>query len=206
MVKQKISDIRKPQIVDALYKAIKEGGISLPSYDQIAQAGDMTRQLIRHYYPDSEDLAVALCNRLADSYRDHLMRGILAADQSLRLQTFLDFYFDFLADQGLAKPRDDAVYDALFALANTNKRVKKNLQDQYALLQMTIAHEIQISYPNLPPKACRELGYLLVALMYGHWKMVASLGFSEDHNRVSREAMDRLIESYVNRYQDPDGD
>lgn len=33
--------------------------------------------------------------------------------------------------------------------------------------------------------------------MYGHWKMVASLGVSEAHNRVSRAAMDRLIRSYA---------
>jgi hypothetical protein len=40
--------------------------------------------------------------------------------------------------------------------------------------------------------------------MYGHWKMVATLGFSEDYNRVTREAVDRLIASYVQNYHDPD--
>ena len=40
--------------------------------------------------------------------------------------------------------------------------------------------------------------------MYGHWKMVATLGFSPSHNSVTRAAVDRLIESYVERWDDPD--
>ena len=77
------------------------------------------------------------------------------------------------------------------------------LKSQYSLLQSTLAHEVQISHPDLPQSACSELGFLVVALMYGHWKMVASLGMSEENNRVSREAIDRLIDSYVARYEEP---
>ena len=77
----------------------------------------------------------------------------------------MDFYFNFLADKGLPKPADDHVYDALFALAGTNDEVRQNLHDQYTLLQMTLAHEIQISYPDLPQSGCRELGYLVVITM-----------------------------------------
>ena len=66
---------------------------------------------------------------------------------------------------------------------------------------MTLAHEIQISYPDLHQNGCRELGYLIVIVMYGHWKMVASLDFSTDYNRVSRDALDRLIASYTANYQ-----
>lgn len=198
---KKIADIRRPEIVKALHRAIERDGISLPSYDQIAKEGEMSRQLIRHYFASSDDMAVALCDALAAAYKDCLMKGIIAADDSRRLSVFLDFYFNFLSDKGLPKPADDAVYDAMFALASTNPAVRKNLHDQYTLLQMTLAHEIQISYPDLHQNGCRELGYLIVIVMYGHWKMVASLDFSTDYNRVSRDALDRLIASYTANYQ-----
>ncbi len=200
---KKISDIRRPEIVQALYQAIQTHGIRLPGYDQIASEGDMSRQLVRHYFAEIDDIAVALCDALADSYRDCLMRGIIAADDSRRLSVFLDFYFNFLSDKGLPKPADDTVYDALFAMAGTNARVRENLNGQYSLLQMTLAHEIQISYPDLDQNGCRELGYLIVIIMYGHWKMVATLGFSDEYNRVSRQALDRLIASYVASYEPP---
>jgi AcrR family transcriptional regulator len=201
---RKIAEIRRPEIVQALYEAIRTEGISLPSYDQVAKHGDMSRQLIRHYFARSEDMALMLCDTLADTYRDCLMRGIVAADESRRLPVFLDFYFGFLSEKGLPKPADDAVYDALFALAGTNEKVRANLHGQYDLLQWTLAHEIQISHPELHQTACRELGFLVVALMYGHWKMVATLGFSDSFNRVSRHAIDRLIASYLADYTPPE--
>ncbi|WP_419909406.1 TetR/AcrR family transcriptional regulator [Hoeflea sp.] len=201
---RKIADIRRPEIVDALYKAVEEDGVALPGYDQIARRGDMSRQLIRHYFGSVEEMAIALCDALAAVYKDCLMKGIIAADDSRRLGVFLDFYFNFLSEKGLPKPADDAVYDALFAFASTSEPVRDRLRDQYSLLQMTLAHEIQISHPELPQSGCQELGYLIVVVMYGHWKMVASLGFSEDYNRVSRDALDRLIASYVERYTPPD--
>ena len=201
---RKKTETRRPEIVRALHRAIDKQGMSLPSYDLIAREGDMSRQLVRHYYKDAEAIAVDLCDHLAATYRDLLMRGIIQADASRRLTVFLDFYFDQLRGRGLPKPKDDTVYDGLMAFANQSEPVRKNLRDQYSLLQATLAHEIQISHPELPQPACRELGFLVVALMYGHWKMVASLGMSESMNTVSREAIDRLIASYLERYEHPD--
>lgn len=199
-----ISEIRKPEIVQAAIKAIGRDGLPMPSYDAIAKEADMSRQLIRHYFPDPEELMVAVCDALAAGYRDCLMKGIIEAATTQRLPMFLDFYFNFLA--GNQKPKDDGVYDAMFSLAAGSEAVRLNLSAQYNLLQYTIAHEIQISNPTLNQKACREIAYLFVILMYGHWKMVATLGFSEEYNRVTREAVDRLIESYVRNYHDPDLD
>ena len=67
---RKIAEIRRPEIVEALYAAIQTEGISLPSYDQVARHGDMSRQLIRHYFARSEDMALMLCDTLAQTYRD----------------------------------------------------------------------------------------------------------------------------------------
>ncbi|MFZ5963705.1 TetR/AcrR family transcriptional regulator [Thalassococcus sp. BH17M4-6] len=199
-----ISEVRKPAIVQAAIKTIGQHGLPTPSYDLIADEAGMSRQLIRHYFPDPEALMVSVCDGLAAAYKEALMKGILSAGKTERLPMFLDFYFNFLAPEGLAKPADDQVYDAMLSLATSSEKVRKNLHDQYALLQFTIAHEVQISNPALPQSACREIGYLFVALMYGHWKMVATLGFSEDNNRVSRAAIDRLIASYADHYDDPD--
>lgn len=203
-MRKPISEYRKPEIVQATLEAIKNEGLPMPSYDQIGRHAGMSRQLIRHYFPQPEQLMAAVCDALADAYREALMRGILQANSTERLSLFLDFYFNFLAGRGLRKPEDDAVYDAMFSLANQYPAVRQNLLEQYNLLQHTIAHEVQISNPGLDQKACREIGYLFVSLMYGHWKMVATLGFSEEHNRVTRAALDRLVQSYVERYERPD--
>src|SRR5690606_26793894 len=98
-----IRDIRRPEIVAGAIKAIGRFGLPLPSYDLIAEEADMSRQLIRHYFPDSETLMVAVCDGLAAAYKDLLAKGILAAESTERLPMFLDFYFNFLTGKGLRK-------------------------------------------------------------------------------------------------------
>lgn len=198
------ADIRRPEILQATFRVIARDGLPMPSYDVIAREAGISRQLIRHYFPDQTTMMLALCDSLAAAYRDLMMRGIIVTGSTERLQVFLDFYFGFLEGKGLIKPADDAVYDAMFALAAGSPEIRTALREQYTLLGYTISHEVQISYPDLPQRACREIGYLFTSLMYGHWKMVASLGFSATHNRVTREAMDRIIASYRERYVDPD--
>ncbi|WP_099867103.1 TetR/AcrR family transcriptional regulator [Pararhizobium haloflavum] len=199
-----VAEFRKPEIIQAAMAAMKKRGLPLPPYDTIASEAGLSRQLIRHYFADPEELMVAVCDGLAAVYRDRLMKGIIAADKRERLSVFLDFYFNALAKDDLAKPEDDEIYDAMFALAAGSDRVRRNLYEQYSLLHHTVAHEIQLSHPDLPQTACREIGFLFVSLMYGHWKMVASLGFSQRHNQVTRQAIDRLIASYKEHYEDPD--
>lgn len=199
-----ISEIRKPEIVAGAIAALQKHGLSMISYDLIAEEADMSRQLIRHYFPDTEALMVAVCDGLAAVYKDAMMHSILEGKTTERLSIFLDFYFNLLAPKNIAKPRDDAAYDAMMSIATGNAAVRANLHGQYSLLQMTMAHEIQISNPTLSQRACREIGFLFVALMYGHWKMVATLGFSEEHNAITRAAVDRIIASYVASYDDPD--
>lgn len=200
------ADIRRPEILQAVFRVLAREGLPMPSYDVIAREAGISRQLIRHYYPEPTAMMIGLCDRLAAAYRDMMMKGIIASGSTERLQVFLDFYFGFLEGKGLVKPADDAVYDAMLSLAAGSPEIRRTLKDQYTLLHFTISHEVQISFPDLPQRACQEIGYLFVSLMYGHWKMVASLGFPASQHRVAREAMDRIIESYRKRYSDPDLD
>jgi AcrR family transcriptional regulator len=92
-----IAAIRKPEIVQATMKAISRHGLPMLSYDLIAQEVDMSRQLIRHYFPDPETLMVAVCDALAANYRELLLKGILDANSR--------FLFQLPQGQGAGKAR-----------------------------------------------------------------------------------------------------
>ena len=157
----------------------------------------------RHYFPTPEDLLVTVCDGLAAAHREALVQGILTTNVRNRLPVFLDFYFDILSGPKERKPRDERVYTALYAMATTSKKVRQRLTSHAGELETAIVHEIQIAYPKMPNTACAELGYLFMTLMYGHWRMVGTFGYSEERNVVARDAMDRLIASYTQRYDDP---
>lgn len=198
-----IADYRRSEIVEAAISTLVKHGLSNLSYDLIAEEADTTRQLIRHYYPTSETLMIEVCDYLAGVYHELLGVAITEFDQTERLDLFLDFYFGLLDDTRLQKPKDDQYYDALVALACRSEQLKQNLHDGYTSLRNAFTNEVKISYPELQIGACDEIAHLFVSLMYGHWKMVANLGFSEKLNQGARDAVERLIQSYRQNYTNP---
>lgn len=185
----------KTAIIEAAFSALKADGLPALSYDRIAQEAEVSRQLVRYHFSHPDDLMVTLCDHLAAIYRDKLIENARNLSGPMRLEMFLDFYFGMI--EGHGKPADDQVYDALMARAAGSERVRKSLRDQYSLLGTLLGHELQLVYPNLSKQASEELSYVFVSLMYGHWKMVASLGVDPSHNRVARRAMSRMILNLV---------
>lgn len=187
---------RKAQIVQGAFDALMKHGLPDLSYDQVAEEAGLSRQLVRYHFPDHEALMVAVCDYLAQLYREALIASAGQLEGPQRVEMFLDFYFDLL--ENARKPKDDQVYDALMSLATRSTVVRSTLAGQYGLLGQILSHEFELQFEKLNRQSAQELSYLFVALMYGHWKMVASLGFGSDHKWVTRNAMERLIRSYQN--------
>ncbi len=187
-------DERRNSILKAAIDAIHHDGLPFISNALIAKRSGVSRQLIRYYFKSKEELMIEICDMLAAAYRKALVDVALSNDSANRLEQLLDFYFDFL--EGKTKPRDDQVYDAMMSLAAGSPAVKENLRGQYSLLGSVVSQEITVNYPNITVEDADQLSYLFVCLMYGHWKMVATLGLNETHRVITRKAIDRLISSY----------
>lgn len=140
-----------------------------------------------------------VCDALAAVYREHLIAETSDKVGPDRINTFFDFYFDLI--DGTAKPRDDQVYDALFSLAAGSPAIRASLRQQYQLLGQVLSHEIKQVHQSIPLESCEEIAYLMISIMYGHWKMVATLGMNPANKRIARRAIDRLIDTYIS---DPD--
>ncbi|SMX38398.1 TetR/AcrR family transcriptional regulator [Maliponia aquimaris] len=182
------------QIVQGVADFLMSNGPPPPSYGQIADSSGVSRQLIRYYFDDPDTLMCQVCDLLAEAYRMSLVQGVETLKGPKRLQFIFDFYFDLAQD--IRKPRDDQSYDAMMAFAAGSDRIRTNLRGQYTLLGQVLQLEIKMQYPHLSLEDCAEIGYLFVCVMYGHWKMVASLGVAEGHNVIARRAIDRIIASY----------
>ena len=188
---------RSHNILVATCEVIAQEGLPFISYDVIAKRAKVSRQLIRYYFPTKEDFMLAICDVLALAYRETMVDVARLSMPENRLDYLLDFFFGFL--DGKVKPKDDKVYDAMIALAIASPAVRENLKAQYCLLGNVMAHEISVEHPQMRIADADQLSYLFVTLMHGHWKMVASLGLSEGHHRVTRNAIDRLIASYLEK-------
>lgn len=186
---------QKKQIIEGTTDLLQTQGPPFPPYSQIAESSAVSRQLIRYYFDDPEDLMCEVCNLIAEAYRMALVNGVETLTGPKRLQFIFDFYFDLVED--VQKPRDDQTYDAMMAYAAGSERIQTNLRGQYALLGQVLQLEIKMQFPDLSLEDCAEIGYLFVCIMYGHWKLVGSLGLAEDHKLIARRSIDRIIASYA---------
>jgi len=187
---------QKKQIAEGLTGLLQKQGPPHPSYSQIADSSNLSRQLIRYYFDQPEDLMCLVCDMLAEAYQMALVNGVETLKGPKRLQFIFDFYFDLVDDA--RKPDDNQAYDAAMAFAAGSDRIRTNLRGQYTLLGQVLQLEVKMQYPSLSLDDCAEISYLFVCIMYGHWKMVGSLGLADDHKLIARRAIDRIIASYVN--------
>ena len=192
--KHKLSKEKKVMILRGATVLLKTHGIQALSFEAVATEAGLSRQLVRYHFPHLDDLIVALCDFLGNGYREILVAGIVQVSEVQRLNFFLDFFFDLA--KGHPMPDNLEAYDSLLAYAVGSEQLKTRLCDQYKTLGQVIVHELAIAHPELDGHACEELSYLFVSMMHAHWSFVATLGHSRAHSRLTRNAMDRLIESY----------
>lgn len=190
-----LSQNKKTQILEAATAVLREQGLQALSFETVAKEAGLSRQLTRYYYSDLDTLMVDLCGHLQKVYQDAMVGGIVKVAEVERLEFFLDFLFGLAVDHPM--PDNLETYDALFAYAVGSQPLKDRLCDKYKLLGQVIIHELSVAHPSMDHLAQQELSFLIVSMMHAHWSYVATLGFSPDHNRIARSAVDRLIASYV---------
>lgn len=190
-----LSPDRKTQILGAATSLLADRGVQALSFENIAHEADLSRQLVRYYYTDLDTLIVDLCDHLANAYREILVAGIVDIGQVERLKFFMDFFFGLSDEHPM--PTKLEVYDAMVAYSVGSAALRDRMCDHYKTLGQVMIHELAIAHPELDGPACEELSFLFVSMMHAHWSFVASLGYSHEHSRVTRKAIDRLIESYI---------
>jgi AcrR family transcriptional regulator len=184
---------RQKEIVEAAANVLVRYGLSALPYDLIAAEAGTTRQQIRKFYPDPDDLLSDLCNTVSRWYDEILDRELASISKTKHLEFLLNFYFSVPSGQVAQRRQDDMVIDALLALSAKFEGVKEELIAHYQNTQQRIAKAIKAAHRDIKPKKCDEIGFQIVCLFFGHFKMVASLNFSPDYCSVSRAAADRLV-------------
>lgn len=186
-------------ILQAATQLLNEKGLQGLSFESVANEAGLSRQLVRYYFSDLDMLVADLCDYLGNVYREMIVAGIVDVGQVERLRFFLDFLFNLAEEHPM--PTNLETYDAMVAYAVGSTPVKERLCAQYKTLGQVISQELAIAHPELDSPSCEELSFLFVSMMHAHWSFVASLGFSRDHSRLIRNAIDRLIASYINDSQ-----
>ncbi len=198
MTNTNVPQDKRSLILQAATIVLTTRGMQSLSFENVAEQAGLSRQLVRYYFPDMDQLMVALAGHFGNAYRDTLVSGVVQVGQVERLNFFLNFFFDLAAEHPM--PDHLEAYDALIAYSVGSTALRTAMCDQYKTLGQVMIHELAIAHPELDGRACEELSFMFVSMMHAHWSFVASLGHSREHGVLARRSIDRLIESYI---QDP---
>lgn len=193
--KSQQSKDKKDLILQATTRLLCEQGVQAVSFENIANEAGLSRQLVRYYFSDLDEVFVELCDYFGGIYQEALIKGIVQVGHVERLGFFLDYFFGVSEVHEL--PPNLQAYDAMFAYSVGCKPLKQGLRKNYQTLGLVMAHELAIAHPELDSGACDELSFLFVSAMHAHWSFVATLGYRREHCRLARQAFERLIASYV---------
>lgn len=133
------SHIRKPEILDHLYKVMEEEGLEGASFARVADHMGVYPSMLVHYFKTKEQMMVEFVDYLLERFKSWYradMDDIL--DPIKRFDLLLDRIF-MVKGQGLIDP---GVFYAVIYLSFRNERIKKRVRAMYALLMESLVNEI----------------------------------------------------------------
>lgn len=192
---RRIAEERRAGILAAVAETLQEEGLPFPSYDRVAGHAALSRQLVRHYFPDPEGLMVSACQTVTAAYLAEIARRLEAEAGEAGLTRLIDLCLDGagISDE-VPPPR---AFESLIALARSSEAVRAALKEEVRALRAMFSREVGRAHPALAPQERDELAHLLVAQLLGHWTMSDALALAPQKAGMARAAMQGIVSAYT---------
>lgn len=176
MPRPDVSDERIPQILDAAAQMFSEHGIDGASMSQIAEAADVSKATIYHYFTSKDALVVALTRRLFAEDEPILERLVKAEGPAHeRLQQYVSDLVRLLERNEILYPLIAETYAAA-----TRRPVLRELTQTYfgtySAGFMQVIEQGQAEGELRPDLNARESALALVALIEGSILLARNIG------------------------------
>jgi len=188
-----MTEIRRHEISQALYRCIATRGYSNTTVRNIAQEAGMRSGLIHHYFSNKDEILVVLTQSIFEKYWDRMSRLLQKnQDNELpeRLRVGIEFIFRQVAgDRDLIK-----VFHELWNLAEHDPALNESLRSLYRQYRKSVAALIQqyLSENNVQGIHAKDLAAFLVSASEG-----ASIQWFIDPRSISLSRLASLASRLV---------
>jgi AcrR family transcriptional regulator len=183
-----MSEIRRAEISQALYRCIVKRGYSSTTVRDIAKEAGMRSGLIHHYFTSKDEILAIVTQDLVEQGRKRVLRLLeeeKERDLSERLRLGIDFLFLELAgDRDLVK-----VFHELWNLAVHDEALRRSLSSFYRQCRKSIASMIEeyLRENAVPEAQAKDLAAFLVSASEG-----ASIQWFIDPRSISLSRLSAL--------------
>lgn len=154
-------ELRRSQIIKALYQCLAKAGHETVTVKDIAAKAGMTHGIIHYYFKTKDDIVSGLAESLAEEYADRLTEYLKPLDSQ---EVVIEALLDFVVDELVFNRELNRVFYNLVQMAFQRKVLAKAMQ---RMLRRYRGRAIELFEELGAGDDSRALGYGLVAVIEG---------------------------------------
>ncbi|MBU3916389.1 TetR/AcrR family transcriptional regulator [bacterium] len=135
------SEIRKPEILENLYKVINKEGLEGTTLAKVADEMGVNSGLLVHYFKTKEEMIVSMVDYMLEKYANIYVAKLNEYEKPKdRMDNMLNTFFEL----EWTMRGDAAVFWSCYSLSRRNDRVKEQFEKMYQGFRNLLAYEIQL--------------------------------------------------------------
>ncbi len=133
------SSVRKPEILENLYRVINREGLEGTTLSKVADEMGVNSGLLVHYFKTKEEMIIAMVDYMLEKYANIYISKLNEYDDPRqRMDNILDSFFE----PEWTRRGDASVFWSCYSLSFRNQRVKERFREMYKGFRRLLADEI----------------------------------------------------------------
>lgn len=193
MGRKNLTEQRHEDILDAFERCLIKYGLEESTLERVAQEAGKSRNIIRHYIGNREDLIAAFVERVLSRIKQ-ISEEILANTPKQKLiPNVLDFLFE---ERKTDAPPDlgERMLGGMWHIREQSPTVQQALLNFYQEFEKILTDGLKQLYPDVPLKKCQEVAYSIICLAETNW-VLGSVGVGVSHTRMVRHSAEYLLQA-----------
>ncbi len=196
MGRKKLVDQRQMDILDSFERCLLQYGLEECTLERVAQEAGKSRNIIRHYIGNRDDLIAAFVERillrikqvaadiLADTPRQELVPNVLSF-------LFQERYANDPPDLG------ERMLGGMWRIREQSPLTQQALLNFYKEFEKILTDGLSRLYPKVSIGKCQEVAYSIICLAETNW-VLGSVGVDNSHTHMVRRSAEYLLQSLEN--------
>jgi AcrR family transcriptional regulator len=193
MGRKKLVDQRQVDILDAFERCLLKFGLEECTLERVAQEAGKSRNIIRHYIGNRDELIAAFVERVLVRIKEGAANMLANTPKPRLIPEVLDFLFwerstDDAPDLG------DRMLGGMWRIREQNPRTQQALLNFYREFEKILTEGLTHLYPKVSVKKCQEIAYSIICLAETNW-VLGGVGVDKSHTRMARRSAEYLLQS-----------
>ena len=196
MGRKDLTEQRHEDILDAFERCLIKYGLEESTLERVAQEAGKSRNIIRHYIGNREDLIAAFVDRILSRIKQVAIDILESTPKNKLVPKVLDFLFQ---ERTTEDPPDlgERMLAGMWHIREQSPKVQQALLNFYQEFEKVLTDGLVRLYPDVPAKKCQEVAYSIICLAETNW-VLGSVGVDVSHTRMARRSAEYLLQVLEN--------